>query len=157
MAVSASYFLKSAQLNVAEGNWGRLWLLLALFGTIIACTRVRNSMPELFLWTPLLFYTLSFSHYNVRYGLELLPAFAIFAPLAVLSVIKHVQSKNLQIITTVAFFAFVLLSYGSIWGDPICFQEARANSRTRIALERELAAYLKALPQDSTLLMYLGD
>jgi len=172
MAVAASYFLKSAELNVAEGNGGRLWLLLALFGTAIACTRVRNSIPELLLWTPLPFYTLSiahggvpiflpvwwpFSHYNVRYGLELLPAFAILAPLAVLSVIKHVQSRNLQIITTVAFFAFVLLSYGSIWRDPICFQEARANSRTRIALERELAAYLKALPQDSTLLMYLGD
>ena len=31
------------------------------------------------------------------------------------------------------------------------------NSRSRIALESELARQLKLLPQDSTLLMYLGD
>src|SRR5205823_14067719 len=48
-------------------------------------------------------------------------------------------------------------SYGSILRDPSCFREAWVNSRTRLALEHELAAYLKALPQNSTLLMYLGD
>ena len=37
------------------------------------------------------------------------------------------------------------------------FREAWVNSRTRIALERELADFVKALPPDSTILMYLGD
>jgi len=45
----------------------------------------------------------------------------------------------------------------SIWRDPACFREAWINSRTRIALEGEVAAYLKRLPPDSRLLMYLGD
>ena len=54
----------------------------------------RHLRPLLLLWVPLPFYTLSvaysgvpifmpvwwpFSFYNVRYGLELLPAFAVFA------------------------------------------------------------------------------
>ena len=40
---------------------------------------------------------------------------------------------------------------------PVCFREAWVNSRARIAVERELADFLKALPPDSTLLMYLGN
>ena len=49
-------------------------------------------------------------------------------------------------------------SYASVWrAQPICFREAWVNSRTRIALETELASNLKKLPHDSTLLMYLGD
>ena len=47
-------------------------------------------------------------------------------------------------------------SYASIWSAPVCFREALVNSRGRIALERELADFLRVLPPDSTLLMYLG-
>jgi hypothetical protein len=52
---------------------------------------------------------------------------------------------------------FVAASYGLIWSAPVCLGEATVNSRTRIAVERELADFLKALPNDSTLLMYLGE
>src|SRR5205807_4332396 len=62
-----------------------------------------------------------------------------------------------RLMGAIAIFAGVLASYASIWHNPICFREAWVNSRTRLALEHELAAYLKALPQNSTLLMYLGD
>jgi hypothetical protein len=49
-------------------------------------------------------------------------------------------------------------SYASVWRQqPISFREAWVNSRTRIALEGELARNLGDLPPDSTLLMYLGD
>ena len=47
-------------------------------------------------------------------------------------------------------------SYVSIWSAPACFSEALINSRGRIAVERELADFLRVLPPDSTLLMYLG-
>ena len=174
---AASYFLKSAELNVAEGNWGRLWLLLALLGTALACSigshgRFSRCMPLLLLWIPLLFYMFSiaccgvpiflpvwwpFSHYNVRYGLELLPAFAVFVPLAAFFLVQLARSRNVQLLGTIAILAVVLTSYASIWRNPICFREAWVNSRTRLALEHELAAYLKALPQNSTLLMYVGD
>ncbi|HEV2730731.1 MAG TPA: hypothetical protein VGV15_11925, partial [Terriglobales bacterium] len=172
LPVSASYFLKSAELNVARGDWGRFWLLLALLGTAVACTGFWNSIPALLLWIPLPFYMLSIayggvpiflpvwwpgSHYNVRYGLELLPAFAVFVTIAAVFAIKLVRNRNLRLVAAIALLGFMLASYASIWRDPICRQEAWANSRTRIALERELAAYLKALPQGSTLLMYWGD
>jgi hypothetical protein len=173
--IAASYFLKSAELNVAQGNRGRLWLLLALLGTGLTCAspgRFWRCMPLLLLWVPLLFYMFSiaygsvpiflpvwwpFSHYNVRYGLELLPAFAISVPLAAFFLVQLVRGRNVQFLGTIAILAVALASYASIWRDPICFREASVNSRTRIALECELAAYLKALPGNSTLLMYLGD
>ncbi len=56
--------------------------------------------------------------------------------------------------------ALILLaaSYRSVWqAQPVCFREAWVNSRSRIALETELASNLKKLPHDSALLMYLGD
>jgi hypothetical protein len=174
MSVAASYFLKSAELNVAEGNWGRLWLLLALLRTAIAglAKSRTKSLPVFLLWTPLPFYMLSIahggvpiflpvwwplSHYNVRYGLELLPAFAVFVPLACVFAIKLLRARYFELVSATVILAFVLASYASIWRDPICLQEARVNSRTRTALEREVAVYLKALPKKSTLLMYLGD
>ncbi|HEV2714723.1 MAG TPA: hypothetical protein VGU64_05620, partial [Terriglobales bacterium] len=141
-------------------------------GTAVACIGFWNSIPALLLWMPLPFYMLSIayggvpiclpvwwpgSHYNVRYGLELLPAFAVFVPLAVIFVMKVARTRNLQLVAAIALLGFMLASYASIWRDPICLHEAWANSRTRIALERELAAYLMALPPDSALLMYLGD
>lgn len=175
--IAASYFLKSAELNVAEGNWGRVWLLLALLGTVLACSisspgRLWRCMPLFLLWIPLLFYMFSiayggvpiflpvwwpFSHYNVRYGLELLPAFAVSVPLAAFFLVQSSRSRNGQLLSAIAIFALVFASHASIWRNPICFREAWVNSRTRLALERELAAYLKALPENSTLLMYLGD
>jgi hypothetical protein len=130
------------------------------------------SWPLLLLWTPLAFYTLSvgysgvpifmpvwwpFSYYNVRYGLELLPAFAVFVPLAVCWLADPARARALRISLAAAALVFVAASYASIWHDPVCFREAWVNSRTRLAVERELAAYLKALPPDSSLLMYLGD
>jgi len=175
--IAGSYVLKSAELNVAPGNWGRLWLLFALLGVALACSigshgRFWRCMPLLLLWIPLLFYMFSiayggvpiflpvwwpFSHYNVRYGLELLPAFAVSVPLAAFLLVQLARTRNVQRLGTIAILAGVLTSYASIWCNPICFREAWVNSRARIALEHELAAYLKALPQNSTLLMYLGD
>jgi hypothetical protein len=54
--------------------------------------------------------------------------------------------------------AFVAASYASVWRNrPIAFREAWVNSRTRIALEKALAAQLTRLPPETTILMYLGD
>jgi predicted outer membrane lipoprotein len=98
-----------------------------------------------------------FSYYNVRYGLELAPAFAIFAALAIYFMAVLARSRGLRLALAVAGLVFVAASYASIWRDPVCFREALVNSRTRVALERELADFVKALPPDSTLLMYLGN
>ncbi len=170
-----SYFLKSAELNLGAEGWQKLWLLLALAGVIasLAQKRFRGELwPLLLLWIPVPFYALSvayggvpifmpvwwpFSYYNVRYGLELLPAFAVFVALVVYFAVKLVRRRAFRLSMAVAAVIFVAASYGLIWSAPVCLGEARVNSRGRVAVERELADFLKALPPDSTLLMYLGE
>jgi hypothetical protein len=186
LPVAVSYFLKSAELNLAAGNWQKMWILLAAAGTIVSLIGLvappsrwlsggrpaRRYWPLLLLWIPLPFYVLSigysgvpifmpvwwpFSYYNVRYGLELLPAFAVFPALANYVIANLMHARTPRLIIAVAALAFVAVSYISIWRDPLCFREAWVNSRTRLAIEHELADFVKALPPDSTLLMYLGN
>jgi hypothetical protein len=172
LPLAASYFLKSAEINLAPGNWGRLWWLLALTGTALALISDRRLWPLALVWIPLIFYPLSiayagipiyvpvwwpFSHYNIRYGLELLPTFAVFVALAVYFIASFLRPVIARAGIAVVALALVAISYTAIWHDPVSFSEARINSRTRIALETEVAAYLKGLPHDSTLLMYLGN
>jgi hypothetical protein len=167
LPTASSYFLKSAELNLAPGSWGRLWWLLGLTGAALALISDRRLWPLLLLWIPLLFYPLSiayggvpiylpvwwpFSYYNARYGLQLLPAFAVFVALTV-----YYTASFLRPAMARAGIAVVAISYAAIWRDPVSFSEARINSRTRIALETEVAAYLRGLPHDSTLLMFLGN
>lgn len=169
------YFLKSAEMNLAREDWQKFWILLALAGMTAIMIQGQGSgrgWPLLLLWIPLPFYTLSvaysgvpifvpawwpFSHYNVRYGLQLLPAFAVFVALAVYLVAGWLRRRTLKLVTVAAGLIFVAASYASIWSAPVSFREAVVNSRGRIAVERELADFVKALPPDSTLLMYLGN
>ncbi len=171
--VAGGYFFKSAELNLGEGNWQKLWLVAGLAGSIVILMLAWRMAALLLLWVPLPFYMLSiaysgvpifmpvwwpFSYYNVRYGLQLLPAFAVFTALFFYLLETFARSKPARIAITIGALVLVSGSYASIWrAEPICFREAQVNSRTRIALESELAAKLRDLPPDATLLMYLGD
>ena len=170
---AASYFLKSAELNLQESNWHRLWLVLALAGTVAVLVSERKLWPLLLLWAPLPFYTFSIAHggvpifippwwpyslYNARYGVELLPMFAVFAAVSAAWVWKRVPIRWAELGVVAAILVLAVASYASVWMDqPIAFREGLINSRTRIALETELAKNLELLPHDATVLMYLGD
>ena len=182
LAAAGSYFLQAAELNVAATSFqGRLWLALALAGSLLAAFTGRGRIV-LLLWAPLPFYALSvgfgsvpifvptwwpFSYYNLRYGLQLLPAFAVFIPLAISFVVQAVLNLPRVDVSwrrwsAAAIFLIVLAlavaSYSAIWRtDPVCYREAEINSRGRVALDRQLAGWVKSLPADSTLLMYLGE
>jgi hypothetical protein len=171
----AMYFLKSAELNVADPAWlGRSWLALAIAGTLAILLWSPRAWSLLLLWTPLPFYILSlayghvpifvpvwwpFSHYNVRYGLELLPAFAASVAVLIYGVLSSTRvSAMLRRGIALAVVALVMAGYGSVWrAKPICYREAAINMRGRVALERQLAGWLDHLPPNSTLLMYLGE
>ena len=173
LPAASSFFLKSAQLNVVEGNWGRLWLGLLLAGTLASLGFLRQTWPLLLFWVPLPFYILSvayggvpiflpvwwpFSYYNTRYGLELLPAFVVFVAISVHFLFGLARNKSTRTSVGLAFALLLVGSYVAVWRAlPICYREAHANSRTRMAFEAELAVNLGLLPHDSTLLMYLGD
>ncbi|MFY9911653.1 MAG: hypothetical protein WAK56_17545 [Candidatus Sulfotelmatobacter sp.] len=178
---AASYFVKAAELNIGQENWQqRLWLILAVAGTVIAA--LAGGRLALLLWIPLPFYALSvaygsipifvpswwpFSMYNVRYGLELLPAFAIFVPLAVSFLVRSAAKlPSLKIssqlwqgaATFVVVIALGAANYASIWRtQPVCYREALINNRGRIALEEQLAKWLSSFPPNSTFFMYLGE
>jgi hypothetical protein len=179
---AGSYFVKAAQLDVADANWqGRLWLALAVVGSLAAGFTGRGRVA-LLLWTPLPFYALSvaygsvpifvptwwpFSQYNVRYGLQLLPAFAVFVPLGISFLvqaaarIRSIPASWRRWKDVAAFLSVLALgaaTYGMIWrADPICYREAAINMRGRVSLDRQLANWITMnVPPDSTPLMYLG-
>jgi len=169
---AANYFLKSGELNLANGYWGRIWVLGLLLGIGVAIRQDRGLWPLLLLAVPLPFYMFSvayagvpifipvwwpFTRYNVRYGLELLPMFAVFVALAICLLANHFRDAKRRVAVAATLAALLAASYLFIWRDPICYQEARINSRTRIALETDLAVNLKKLPRDGSILMYLGD
>jgi hypothetical protein len=133
----------------------------------------RSLWPLLMLALPLPFYTLSiaygsvpiflpvwwpYSLYNARYGVQLLPAIAAAAAIAAYFAARFLDSVKAKALVAGALVIFVAGSYASVWwGQPISFREAWNNSRTRQALEKELASTLEELPPNATFLMYLGD
>jgi len=169
---AAQYLLKDAQLNVGNATAGRVMLALALLGTAVVMWRFRRYKVWLLLWLPLIFYALSigygsvpifiptwwpFSFYNVRYGLELLPVFAVFPVVFTMFVAAWLRSRRRQLAIWALLVAVVTTSYLSAWADvPITLREARANSRTRMAMEEGLANFLARIPKGATILMYQG-
>jgi hypothetical protein len=172
LAVAATYFMKAAETNLVESYWQKVWLVLAFLGTVLVLLD-RRIWPLLLLWAPLPFYALSvaygsvpvyvpawwpFSYYNVRYGIELLPAFAGFLSVAVYFGVRFAGNSLGKLVPVVTVIALIAGSYAAVWrAEPVCFREAWTNSRTRIALETQVAEVLKQLPVDSTILMYLGN
>jgi len=161
-------FLKVSRLNVAEGG-PEFWLFNGAFIALLASLYfARRYLSWAVLWTPLLFYVLCiawgsvpvyhpewwpFSYYNVRYGLQLLPAVAVFAALGCEFLINFFRPRYV----VVAVILVIAASYYSVWKTtPICLREAQVNGRERMALERELAESLKTLPPSAALMMNCG-
>ncbi len=173
LKMAASFFLKAAELNMTESNWHRLWVALLFIGAVTLLVTQRGLWPLLLLWAPLPFYTLSiaysgvpifippwwpFSLYNARYGIEFLPAFAVFGALTVYCAGLLLRQSSSKTALAVALLIFGGMSYASAWrAQPISFREAYVNSRTRIPLEKELASTFLEFPPNSRFLMYLGD
>src|SRR5205823_12657137 len=99
-----------------------------------------------------------FSYYNVRYGIQLLPAIAVFSSLTVYFAATLWRPTLGKVVVGIFATLLVVASHASIWrAQPVSLREATVNSRTRTALETALANNLRMLPKDATLLMYLGD
>jgi hypothetical protein len=173
LQVAASFFLKAVELNMLLSNWHRLWLALALLGTATVVLFDRRIWPLLFLWVPLPVYMLSISYggvpiflppwwphsyYNVRYGIELLPAFAVFVALVAFWGMEFSRRSNTKWIALAGVAVLTTASYATaLFQPPVSFSEGWVNSRTRFALDAELARQLRLLPEQSSILMYLGD
>jgi hypothetical protein len=176
--VAAIYYLKSAQLNVAEGNWGRFWLGAAIVALAIAAWKLRaQSAPMMLLWVPLVFYALSiaygsvpihvhtwwpFATFNQRYGLQLLPMFAVSTGVLTASVfllgeVLGAGGRHRGKLVA-AMLALVVVSYASVWkAEPQCLKEARRNWEIRNPLDSAVERAIGRLPMNSRFLMELGE
>jgi len=173
LPLAFQYFFKSAELNQAPGKMQMFWVSALLLGTAIALLFQRKLWLAVLLWVPVPFYMLSiayggvpifipvwwpFSYYNVRYGIQLLPAFAVLTAIAAYGLMRFAASTKARLIIGAGFLLLMGASYLEAFSaKPVSYQEAVVNSRTRVALESQLASILDTLPPDSTFLMYLGD
>jgi hypothetical protein len=177
MPVAALYFLKAAELGAAPLRFANLLLILSAVGSLIAAFhwRAKYAAIALLLWLPLPFYAYSVAYgsvpifiplwwphswYNTRYGMELLPAFALslafFAALSAGGIRKWKPSLSPWFLAAVAVLVLadniVLLR-----ARPLVLGEAIANSRTRIPFEAAYARALEVLPPNSTILVYTSE
>jgi hypothetical protein len=159
-------FLKISRLNVAEGMPEYLLFTAAFIALLASIYFSRRCLTWAVLWVPVPFYVLCiawgsvpiyhpewwpFSYYNVRYGLQLLPAIAVFTALACQFAANFLRARYV----IAAAGLVIAASYFSVWQQtPICLREARTNGAERMALEQALAEKLKSLPQPATVLMY---
>lgn len=185
LKTSFRYFFRAAQLNLATGGiferdqssatriLQMLWVAALLLGTaIIALFQVRL-WPTLLLWTPVPFYMLSISHggvpifvpdwwpfsyYNVRYGVEFIPAFAVLGAMAAYGLIRFAATVRTAVVIAACFLALTVTTSAHAWkSGVVSYQEAVVNARSRVAVEKQLASILETLPAKANFLMYLGD
>jgi hypothetical protein len=165
---AALYFLKLSRLNLGQGWTGDLLFAVAFASVLGTVYFARRFLPWTLLWTPLVFYVASiawggvpiyfpdwwpFSYYNVRYGLQILPAVAVFASLAYEFLAKFLSARPVAI----GVVALVAAGYASVWRQaPICLREAQANGKARLEFDQSLAAALQALPSSATFMMDCG-
>jgi 4-amino-4-deoxy-L-arabinose transferase-like glycosyltransferase len=167
--VATLYFLKAAELGAVVPHAAQLIFLIAITGTAFLWLRRRSVAltAATLLWLPLPFYAYSvaygsvpifipvwFPHswYNTRYGMEMLPAFALFAAVA-LEGLAMWRPRWQEWIVPVAAMLIVANSIFLLRARPLVFQEAVENARTRIPFERTLSNWLGMLPPGKTLLM----
>ncbi len=171
MVAAGSFFLKSAQLSMAPWNWGRLWLAAAIAVLAFSLMKRKFVVPFVLFWTPLFFYAFSIAHggvplyipswwpftwYNIRYGLELLPLFAV--SMGILVTIASQVTQGHRWVPAAMIGGLAILSYASVWqAQPLCLKEALVNSRTRLTLEAAVARAIEPLPPQTRFLMYLGN
>jgi hypothetical protein len=173
-AVAAIYFLKSAQLNMADGNWGRFWLAATLATFALVAGKLRpQATPILCLWVPLAFYALSIAYgsvpihvytwwpfvtFNQRYGLQLLPMFAVSAGLLTANFSQLVSRGRHGGKLIAPLLALVVASYASVWNaKALCLQEAQKNWNIRNPLNAAVQRVVSQLPRHSRFLMDIGE
>jgi hypothetical protein len=167
-------YARTAQIDVAVWETGFLVMGAALAGLVLAVRR-KLMLPALLLWLPLPFYVYSIaygsvpifipplwphSYYNSRYGMEMLPALAVFTFLILeWAQLRWRESRPLaaRFLQPVALLLIAVNAVGMMHHLPVVLKEAVVNSTTRVAFEMGLARELKAFPVGVPILMYNSD
>jgi len=177
MPVAALYYIKSAEMGAVPARWGNRLLFLVVAGTLAALWKWRKKCisPLLLLWMPLLFYAYSVAYgsvpifiplwwphswYNTRYGMEMLPVFALslgFLVACLVTLTEKRWPRSSPLILLAGIVLIILDSSALIRSTPLVLKEAIENSRTRIPFEQAYARALDQLPPDGPILVWTSD
>jgi len=179
MRVAALYFLKAAELGATPLRFANTLLLLTIAGTVAAIVRWWSGSLAalLLLWVPLPFYAYSVAYgsvpifiplwwphswYNTRYGMEMLPAFALFSAMLISWVQELARKSAPRVAHWILPAVFLAVGINSVVlarATPLVLQEAIANSRTRIPFEQAIARTLSPLSvrAPGPILMYTSE
>ena len=166
--VSLKFFVKTAEMVAAGHRWG-IWLLGAcVLGTAWAwlIARRRAFAWSLLLWLPVPFYAYSVAYgsvpifippwwphswYNTRYGLELLPAFALAIGFFTHFLVTGVRELKPRWARYVAAGMFVLIAVNTvilIGERPLVYVEGTKNTESRRDYDRKIPPVLRALTRE---------
>ncbi|WP_446745769.1 hypothetical protein [Silvibacterium acidisoli] len=177
MRVAALYFLKASELGAVIPRMANPLFLLSIAGSVIAAIkwRAKAGLGFLLLWIPLPFYAYSVAYgsvpifippwwphsfYNTRYGMEMLPVFAISLAFLCGWIANLVMQRKAEAGAWVIGVFVLLIAGNSYWlykQQPLVLQEAIANSRSRIPFEAAYANQLAILPKNVTMLVYTSE
>jgi hypothetical protein len=163
--VALIFFVKAVEMDATAEAWGNTILVLSVLGTAwgIITTRRRAFLWTLLLWLPVPFYAYSVafgsvpiflpvwwphSWYNTRYGLELLPAFALglaFIAQLGLAAAREFKAKSTAYVATALYALIALNTWIVIRERPLTYVEGTKNIESRRTLEVEIPPVLRSL------------
>jgi 4-amino-4-deoxy-L-arabinose transferase-like glycosyltransferase len=168
--VSELFFVKVAEMDAAAAAWGNVLLAVSFLGMVWAwlTERRRGLTWALLLWLPVPFYAYSVAYgsvpiflppwwphswYNTRYGMEMLPAFALglgFASQFALAAVNEFKPRevNPRWVRTAAgalFAVLVLNAVQMVRERPLVYVEGTKNLASRREFEKEIPPALRAL------------
>ena len=169
-AWSLMLYARTAQVDAAAWETGWLIAFGALWG-VWRAMKERLPKAALLLWLPLPFYVYSISYgsvpifipqlyphsfYNSRYGMEILPAFSIFAAFALGELARELaktQPLVLRVMQPMTLLLVVVNTIAMMHATPLVLKEAMVNSRGRLAFEEPLAQQLATFSRGGPILM----
>jgi hypothetical protein len=129
-----------------------LWLPLPFYIYAVAYGSVPIFIPQLY----------PHSYYNTRYGMELLPALAVYGAMAAerLEVWLRGESSGWGKLAARFWQPAVLLlcvanCMAMMYEVPLVLKEAMVNSTRRVSLEKQIAFVLRSMPADEPVMMAL--
>jgi hypothetical protein len=163
--VGLLFFVKVSEMDATAQAWGNVLLALSVFGMIWGwlIARSRAYIWTLLLWLPVPFYAYSVafgsvpifippwwphSWYNTRYGLEMLPAFALGIGLAVqfvLTGLRTVKPRWTPVAVALLLVAIALNDWRVSREHPLVYVEGTKNIEARRPLDEEIPPVMRTL------------
>ena len=163
--VSLLFFVRTAEIDASAELWGNRMLALSLLGTFFGAVmaRRRSFTWALLLWLPLPFYAYSVAYnsvpifipkwwphswYNTRYGMELMPAFALglaFAGEIVLGVAGQIKRVWIRPAAALMMALAVWNAWKVTAEKPLTYIEGTKNVVARRPFEQQIPPLLRSL------------